>query len=114
MSALRIQDIVAKTAGVSLKNTTRVLRTLAGVLDVLEEGDAAATLEQYLIRSAHYDLMAAPLHSKPCQKAIVACESISDRIEDEMGREWKYAIHELYRDPYYEVAMDCQREKRAA
>lgn len=106
---LRIQDIVAKTARVNLRETVRVLRAAAIVLQMVGERDAAARLNHLLYQGATYDGFPAPLHSKPDAIAIAACDYAYDIIVDHFGDDVLDALSNLTRDPYYESKVNAGR-----
>lgn len=103
---VRIQDVVAKTAKVNLRETVRVLRATAIVLKILGEKEATAALNRLLYQGAVYDGFPAPLHSKPDAIAIDACNDVYDAIVDEVGMVNLQTLSELTRDPYYETKVN--------
>lgn len=80
---LRIQDIVAKVAGVGLKDTVRVLRAL-GIVSYYIDGeyDEWDRLNYLLARGAIFSGEPAPLHSSPDDESIEACEKAFEFIEN--------------------------------
>lgn len=97
----RIQDIVARTAGISLRDTVRVLRSLVLVLDILDEKEAEAGLNRLLYRSATFGKYPALLHSKPDALAVNACNDFAVALREEFGNEVLGRLFNLTDDPYY-------------
>lgn len=98
---IRIQDIVAKTARVNLRDTVRVLRAMAMVMDLLQEQGATSRINHWLYESAKMGGFPSPLHSKPDAIAIDACDDFYDLIEREYGEDLLKALFELSADPYF-------------
>lgn len=101
----RLQDITAKTAGVNLRDTVRVLRALVIILALDEQDDLATTLSELLAESARLALAPAPLHSKPGQREIDACNEMFERLlELPQARQILAEIRSLETDPYIGMA----------
>ena len=85
--SLRLQDIVAKIAGVSLKSTSRVLRAVHIVYSMLDDADSdtvADTLGEDLKGSVRRaDQQFVDLVDKPDSDAVDACNAAYDSVMDE-------------------------------
>jgi|PlaIllAssembly_1097288.scaffolds.fasta_scaffold541237_2 hypothetical protein len=107
---LRLQDIVARTARVNLRDTVRVLRALGMVGYVLGERNLVARLNTLLTESARIGTFPAPLHSKPDALAITACDDAFDLVWDEYGDDILDSLFELSADPYFDNKVDHRTE----
>ena len=101
MRNLRIQDVVARAAGVNLRETVRVMRTLALVAPMIGEVSLQATLNKLLHDGAKLSNFPAPLHSKPDKHAIEACYVFYQAMIGEYGEEQMRALTKLETDPYF-------------
>jgi len=73
---MRVQDIVARVAGVNLKDTVKVIRTLHLFMQALGEEDAEAVLSHYIDAGSFVNGEEAPMHEKPGAGEVAACERI--------------------------------------
>lgn len=101
----RIQDIVAKSAGVNLKDTVRVMRALGLVFHILEERAAQGRLNWHLMNGARLSNIPAPLHSKPDQSAVDACNEFYKAMLAEYEFDQLGALKELSVDPYFQTKV---------
>lgn len=81
---LRIQDIVARTSGVSLRNTVRVLRALCVVSAAEDEHGVHDSLLRILQESAQHDGDSSPLNERPGFINTEATESSYERMLEKM------------------------------
>ena len=98
---LRLQDLVARTARVNLRDTVRILRATAISLQTMGEKELAGGLNHILLESASMDNFAAPLHSKPDAKAIDACYKAYEDLHEEFGDPPLDTVASLRDDPYF-------------
>jgi len=103
---IRIQDIVAKTARVNLKDTVRVLRALSMVWGVMGDKGAKARLDSWLHQATLLeDDYVAPLGSKPEILAIDACNAVYDSLREEYSVDDIEDLYSLEGDPFYERVL---------
>ena len=102
MSEVRVQDIVAKMAGISLRDTVKVLRSLVIVLEAKGSSSAADDLVHLLARSAYYGDRPAVLHSKPDHGAVEACNEFYAMLVAEYGEAALQSITKLLNDPIFD------------
>lgn len=112
---LRLQDIVARTSGVSLKDTVKVLRGLDMVLASLghsqldsEMIETSVTLTRLLKESANVSGVSMPLHTKPRAEQVKACNQAYKAVTSLHGIEELQSLHTLDEDadPYVDYAED--------
>lgn len=104
-SRFRIQDTVARTAKVNLKDTVRVLRAFAMVFHVVGEKEIEKKIDCWLLQSAQYDGFPSPLHSKPDTLAIKACDELFNLVLNEFGNDGLHNLYHLNTDPYYDIRV---------
>ena len=103
---IRLQDIVARTARVQLRDTIRVLRSLAIVAEkVYEDRQLAGSLNALLLDSAKTGNFPAPLHSKPDALAVDACYEAYDMVEGSVGTQQLDLMIALDSDPYFDARV---------
>ncbi len=98
----RIQDLVARTAHISLRQTVKILRVLPVVLRAIGDEKAAEMIEAHLLRGAVNGGYASPLHSRPQSAEVENCYVIHEQIENLFGEQYLEAILDLTSDPYFE------------
>lgn len=105
----RVQDIVARTARVNLRDTVRVLRALAILYNVLGDEQGAESVNELLLHSATYGNMPGALHSKPDATAIDACDDLYELVEEEAGEVGLETIFNLSDDPYFTARVSGRK-----
>lgn len=102
---LRLQDLVARASGTSLKTAVKVLRALPLVLDFLNKQGAANDIDELLLSSAYTDDKPSPLHTYPGKKEVDACNlAYHSFIENITSIDELTRIHTLTDDPYFAEA----------
>lgn len=107
---LRIQDMVARTAGVSLRDTVKVLRSLYVVSRVECEDDLANELQKVLVDSAEVNGYPARLQDHPGLENSKACDESHERICEVYSRSARDAAFKLLNCPFEELRIE--QEKR--
>ena len=103
---LRLQDIVARTSHVSLRDTVRVLRALALVsatFDDVSMGKVTKGLIPLLFTGAACGGEIDVLHSKPAIKEVEACNEAFDRLVEVNGADIVVDVPGLVSDPFAEA-----------
>lgn len=103
---VRIQDIVAKSAGVNLEHTVKVLTTLVMVADALGEHALSNSLYLLLKDSARVDGVPAKLKSVPGIRDGNYCEDFYDVMYEVFGADAIRNLKTMWTDPYYEASRN--------
>lgn len=108
---LRIQDIVARTAGVSLRDSVKCLRSLSTVSRVIGEDSLADELDAILLRSAEANGHISKLQDLPGTLNTKACDEANDLIKDRVCRSKREMAFRLLDCPYEEAKVNNVLEK---
>jgi len=100
---VRLQDIVAKSTGVNLEHTVKVLTGLVMVAEALGEHALSNSLHLMLKDSARVDGHSARLKSIPGFKDGNYCEDLYDVMYEIYGAEAMRNMKTHIVDPYYET-----------
>lgn len=102
---LRIQDIVARTAGVSLRDTVKCLRSLSTVSRLIGDDRLADELDSILMRSAEVNGHISKLQDRPGKLNSQACDEASDLIQNRICRSKREMAFRLLDCPYEEAKV---------
>lgn len=108
---LRIQDIVARTAGTSLRDTVKCLRALSSTARVLGEERLAAELDAVLLNSAQVNGHIARLQEHPGIMNSRACDEASDLIKQHYSRPTREAAFRLLDCPFESAKVEAYLSK---
>lgn len=104
LEGLRLQDIVARTSHVKLRDTVKVLRALMAVSATFSKrpyNKITEGLIPLLLESATCGGEANELHSKPGAGEAEACNAAYDLLLDASGKDTLDNIFKLKEDPFY-------------
>lgn len=109
---VRLQDIVAKSTGVNLEHTVRVLNGLVMVATILGEHNLANDLYILLKDSARVDGFPEKLLSKPGPKDGEYCEKAYDAMWEVFGKVAMVNLKTMNIDTYYRNKMEDLKQQR--
>lgn len=92
---LRYQDATARTAGIDLKTTVRVLRALSIVAQCNHDKRLHDAMERILSESTANGSLICELEAKPVGEAVAACDTVFKRILKRYGWERVRALQRL-------------------
>jgi hypothetical protein len=100
MDDLRIQDAVARVAGIDLKSTVRVLRALSIVTDAMGEGQLSDALERLYALSTNNGGKTMDLQAKPSAAAARATDEVNKIVMKKVGYQHLERLRQLDGCPY--------------
>ena len=108
---LRIQDIVARTAGVSLRDTVKCLRSLSMVSRQLGEEYLANELDLILTKSAEVNGHISKLQDLPGTLNSQACDKANKLLERSTSRTKREIAFRLLDCPFEKAKVLASIEK---
>lgn len=102
---LRMQDVVARTAGVSLRDTVKCLRSLSMVSRLLGEEALAHELDQVLIKSAEVNGHISKLQDRPGTLNSQACDKANDFLNHRTIRSEREMAFRLLDCPFEQAKV---------
>lgn len=108
---LRIQDIVARNAGVSLRDSVKCLRSLSTLSRLIGEERLADELDRVLMRSAEVNGHISKLQDHPGALNSKACDVANDLIKDNICNSKREMAFRLLDCPYEKAKVNKELEK---